>query len=54
MWVTTRRIRHADMWLVCERGNMHTEFWWGNLTPRDYSEDLGVDGRIISKCVLKE
>jgi hypothetical protein len=24
-----------------------TGFWWGYLRERDYSEDLGVDGRII-------
>jgi len=51
--VITRRIRYAGMWLVCERGKMRTEFWWGNLKPRDYLEDLGVDGRIILKCILK-
>jgi diadenosine tetraphosphatase ApaH/serine/threonine PP2A family protein phosphatase len=52
--VITRRIRYAGMWLVCERGEMHREFWWGNLKPRGYLEDLGVDGRIILKCMLKE
>jgi hypothetical protein len=39
------------MWLVCERGEMHREFWWGNLKPRDYLEDLGVDGRMKLKCI---
>jgi hypothetical protein len=39
---------------VCEREEMHREFWWGNLKPRDYLEDLGVDGRIILKCILRE
>ena len=29
------------------------EFWWGNLRKRDYLLDLGVDGRIILKCVFK-
>ena len=23
---------------------MHTEFWWGNLTKRDCSEHVGLDG----------
>jgi hypothetical protein len=26
---------------------MHTKFWLENLKGRDYSEDIGVDGRII-------
>jgi len=52
--VITRRIRYAGMWLVCERGEMNREVWWGNLKPRDCLEDLGVDGRIILKCMLKE
>jgi len=25
---------------------MHTEFWSGKLNGRDYSEDLGVRGKI--------
>ena len=29
------------------RREMHTEFWWGNLTDRDHLEDLGVDGKIL-------
>jgi hypothetical protein len=26
---------------------MHTKFWSENLKGRDYSEDLGVDGKMI-------
>jgi len=29
-----------------ERSKMHTIFWFENLTGRDHSEDLGVDGRM--------
>jgi len=29
------------------RGEVCTEFWWGNLWERDHLEDPGVDGRII-------
>jgi hypothetical protein len=32
------------------RGEMHTEFWWGNLKERD----LGADERVILKCVFKK
>jgi hypothetical protein len=31
---------------------MHTIFWSGNLTGRDDSEDVGVDGRIILEWIL--
>jgi hypothetical protein len=33
---------------------MHRGFRWGNVRERDHLEDLGVDGRIILKWVLKE
>jgi hypothetical protein len=32
---------------------MHTIFWLENLKERDYSEDLGVDERIILEWILK-
>jgi len=28
---------------------MHTKFWLENLNGKDYSEDLGVDRRILRK-----
>jgi hypothetical protein len=31
------------------RGEVYTEFRWGNLRGRDHLEDPGVDGRIILK-----
>jgi hypothetical protein len=34
-------------------GEVHTGFWWGNLRERDNLEDLGVDGRIILKWMVK-
>jgi hypothetical protein len=27
---------------------MHTKYWWESLKGRDYSEDLGIDEKIIS------
>jgi len=29
------------------RGEVHKEYWWGNLRERDHLKDPGVDGRII-------
>jgi hypothetical protein len=31
---------------------MHTIFWLENLTGRDHSEDIGVDGKIILEWIL--
>jgi hypothetical protein len=33
-------------------GEVHTEFWLGNLRERDHFEDVGVDGRVIIKCIF--
>jgi hypothetical protein len=33
---------------------MHTKFWYKSLKKRDHLEDLGIDERIILKCVLKK
>ena len=33
---------------------MDTGFWWVNLTREDHLEDLGLDGRIVLKRMLKK
>jgi hypothetical protein len=33
---------------------MCTEFWFESMKGRDYSEDLGVDWRIILKWILEK
>jgi len=35
-------------------GELHTEFWWGNLRERNHLEDLGVEGRIMLKRIFKK
>ena len=35
------------MWDIWGRGELLTEFWWGNAWERDHQKDLGIDGRII-------
>jgi len=37
-----------------ETREMHTEFWSENLKVRDYSEDLGVEGRKILELILRK
>jgi hypothetical protein len=36
-----------------KRGDVHTGFWWGNLSERDHLEDLGID-RIVLKWIFKQ
>jgi hypothetical protein len=36
------------------RGELHSGIWWGNLRERDHLEDLGVDGRIISRWIFRK
>jgi hypothetical protein len=37
-----------------EKGELHTEFRWGNLRERSHLEDLGVEGRMILKWIFKK
>jgi hypothetical protein len=43
----SRRINGWGMQLVWGREEVHTGFWWGNVSGRDHLEDPGADGRII-------
>jgi hypothetical protein len=39
---------------VWVRGEVHTEFWSGNLRERDHLKNPGVDGKIILKFIFKK
>jgi len=36
------------------RGKAYTGFWWGNLRVRDHLGDLGVEGKIILRCIFRK
>jgi hypothetical protein len=42
------------MWHVQGRGEVNTEFWWGNLREREHLKDPGEDGRIILKWIFEK
>jgi len=42
-----RRIRLAENVARMGKGEVYTEFWWGNLRQRDHLEDPAVDRMII-------
>jgi hypothetical protein len=52
--VQIRRMRWVLMWQVWRRREVRTGFLWGNLNEGDHFEDLGIDGRIILKLLLKK
>jgi len=36
------------------RGEVHAEFWWGNLRERNHLGVPGVDGRIILRRIFRK
>jgi hypothetical protein len=36
------------------RAYMHTGVWLGNVQERDHVEEIGIDGRVVLKWVLKK
>ena len=36
------------------RGEVHTEFWWGDLKERGHLEEVGVDGIVMLRWILKK
>ena len=55
VWVIiSTRARWAVHVARMGRGEVYTEFWWGNQKERDYLEGSGVDGRIILRCIFRK
>jgi hypothetical protein len=42
------------MWHVWGTEEVHIRFWWGDLMEGAHLKDVGVDGRIILKYILKK
>jgi hypothetical protein len=51
--IKSRGMRWSGVWHVWGKVEVRTEFWWRNLTTRDYLEDLGIDSRIILNWIFK-
>jgi len=49
--ITYRTDKHVRGW---GRRKNYTGFWWENVGESDYSEGLGIDERIILKCILRK
>ena len=37
-----------------KRGEVYTEFWWGNVRERKHLEDPGVGERMILKSIFRK
>ena len=46
-------MRWAGHVVRVERGETCIGFWWGNMRDRDHWGDLGADGRIILRWILR-
>ena len=50
-------MKKSEMGRACSTywgGEVHTGIWWGNLREGSHLSDLGVDGRIILKCIFEK
>jgi hypothetical protein len=52
--IKSRRMRWAGHKTCMGWGEVHTEFWFGNLRERDRLEDPGVDGVIILRWIFRK
>jgi hypothetical protein len=42
------------MWNIWGRGYVHTGFLGEDSEGRDHLENLGIEGRIVLKCIFKK
>jgi hypothetical protein len=42
------------MWHVWGTGEVPTGFWWGHMMERDHLEELGINGKMILKWIVKK
>jgi hypothetical protein len=54
MVIKLRRLHWAGHVARREKLEIRTQFWSENLKGRDHLEDVGVDGRIILKWILRK
>jgi hypothetical protein len=52
--IKSRRMRWEGMYHVGEKGEVHTGFWWRNLSERDNLGDTGIDGSIILRWIFRK
>jgi hypothetical protein len=52
--IIARYMRWAEHAARMGRGEVSTEFWWGNLWVRDHLQNPGVDGRIILRYIFRK
>ena len=52
--IKLRRMRWVGHVERMGRIQVHTGFWWGNLSERDHLGDEGVDGRIILRWIFRK
>ena len=50
----TKKNEWTVMWHVWGTGEVHTGCWSGDVRERHHLDDLGVDGRLILKFILKK
>ena len=48
------KICPSVLYSVYRKGEMCTEFWWGNLREREHWGDHDVDGRIILRLIFRK